>query len=143
MVTAFHSSAESMESVSGRAGDLFASYLHQIHARMDRLFAALMAVQWVGGIVVALWVSPRVWDGAVNRAHLHVWVAVFAGGALCLVPALVGLLRPGVTSTRYTIAVAQMLMGALLIHLTRGRLETQFHVFGSLALLALQSLIHI
>ena len=29
-----------------------------------------------------------------------------------------------------------MLMGALLIHLTGGRLETHFHVFGSLAFLA-------
>ena len=31
---------------------------------------------------------------------------------------------------------AQMLMGALLIHLTGGRIETHFHVFGSLAFLA-------
>ena len=29
-----------------------------------------------------------------------------------------------------------MLMGALLIHLTGGRIETHFHVFGSLAFLA-------
>ena len=43
---------------------------------------------------------------------------------------------PARRSTRYTIAVAQMLMGALLIHLTGGRIETHFHVFGSLAFLA-------
>ena len=53
-----------------------------------------------------------------------------------LFPALLGLLRPGRPSTRYTIAAAQMLMGALLIHLTGGRIETHFHVFGSLAFLA-------
>ena len=46
------------------------------------------------------------------------------------------LFRPGLPSTRYTIATAQMLMGALLIHLTGGRIETHFHVFGSLAFLA-------
>jgi signal transduction histidine kinase len=34
------------------------------------------------------------------------------------------------------IAVAQMLWSALLIHLTGGRIETHFHVFGSLAFLA-------
>ena len=34
------------------------------------------------------------------------------------------------------IAAAQMLIGALLIHLTGGRIETHFHVFGSLAFLA-------
>jgi two-component system, NtrC family, sensor histidine kinase HydH len=39
-------------------------------------------------------------------------------------------------STRLVIAVAQMLWSALLIHLTGGRIETHFHVFGSLAFLA-------
>src|SRR5204862_6742064 len=49
---------------------------------------------------------------------------------------LLWLLRPGERSTRHVIAVAQMLMAALLIHLTGGRIETHFHVFGSLAFLA-------
>ena len=49
---------------------------------------------------------------------------------------LLAIFRPGDALTRYTIAVAQMLMGALLIHLTGGRIETHFHVFGSLAFLA-------
>ena len=35
--------------------------------------------------------------------------------------------------TRHVVAIAQMLMSALLIHLTGGRIETHFHVFGSLA----------
>ena len=51
-------------------------------------------------------------------------------------PRCSALFRPGLPSTRYTIAIAQMLMGALLIHLTGGRIETHFHVFGSLAFLA-------
>jgi signal transduction histidine kinase/CheY-like chemotaxis protein len=38
--------------------------------------------------------------------------------------------------TRHVIAVSQMLTSALLIHLTGGRIETHFHVFGSLAFLA-------
>jgi hypothetical protein len=38
--------------------------------------------------------------------------------------------------TRHVIAVAQMLWSALLIHLTGGRIETHFHVFGSLGFLA-------
>src|SRR5258707_12120984 len=95
-----------------------------------------MVFQWIGGIIFALWVSPRAWFGDVSRTPVHVWAAVFPGGAICLFPALVGLLRPGQRSTRHVIAVAQMLMGALLIHLTGGRIETHFHVFGSLAFLA-------
>src|SRR5207247_1491265 len=86
--------------------------------------------------IFALWVSPLAWSGTISHTHVHVWAAIFLGGAICLFPALLGLLRPGETSTRYTIAVAQMLMGALLIHLTGGRIETHFHVFGSLAFLA-------
>ena len=123
-------------STSDRAGQLFAEAWHQIRHRTDRLFAGLMVFQWLMGIVFALWVSPLAWDGPVSRTHLHVWAAIIVGGIISLFPALLGLFRPGVPSTRYVIAVAQMLMGALLIHLTGGRIETHFHVFGSLAFLA-------
>jgi signal transduction histidine kinase len=119
-----------------RADELFAQSQAAIHESTDRLFACLMLLQWIGGILFALWVSPLAWDGAISRPHIHVWAAVVVGGLICLFPALLGLLRPGRPSTRYTIAVAQMLMGALLIHLTGGRIETHFHVFGSLAFLA-------
>src|SRR5690606_5189463 len=44
--------------------------------------------------------------------------------------------QPGAQSTRLVIAAAQMLYGGMLIHLTGGRMETHFHVFGSLAFLA-------
>ena len=119
-----------------RAADLFAQYQLEIHKRTDRLFAGLMGIQWIAGILFALFVSPLAWSGTVGRTHTHVWAAIFLGGVICLFPALLGVFRPGETSTRHTIAVAQMLMGALLIHLTGGRIETHFHVFGSLAVLA-------
>ena len=92
--------------------------------------------QWIAGILFALWVSPLAWSGTVSRTHVHVWAAIVLGGIISLFPAVLGILRPGRPSTRYTIGVAQMLMGALLIHLTGGRIETHFHVFGSLAFLA-------
>jgi two-component system sensor histidine kinase/response regulator len=119
-----------------RARVLFEEHRHTIHRRTDRMFAGLMGFQWLLGIVFALWVSPLAWDGTISRTHLHVWAAVVVGGVISLFPALLGLFRPGRPSTRYVIAVAQMLMGALLIHLTGGRIETHFHVFGSLAFLA-------
>ena len=127
---------ETVLSSSRRADELFAQYQLEINTRTDRLFAGLMAFQWIAGIIFALWVSPLAWYGTVSRTHVHVWAAIFLGGAICLFPAMLGVFRAGETSTRYTIAVAQMLMGALLIHLTGGRIETHFHVFGSLAFLA-------
>ena len=85
----------------------------------------------------ALWVSPLTWAGPVSRTHLHVWAAILVGGIISLFPALLGAVPARASRRRATsIAVAQMLMGALLIHLTGGRIETHFHVFGSLAFLA-------
>jgi two-component system sensor histidine kinase/response regulator len=124
------------DAIAPRADQLFTAYQRDNHKRTDRLFAWLMGAQWIAGIVFALYVSPLAWYGPVSRTHLHVWAAVIVGGVISLFPALLGLFRPGLPSTRYTIATAQMLMGALLIHLTGGRIETHFHVFGSLAFLA-------
>ncbi|HYD47985.1 MAG TPA: response regulator, partial [Terriglobales bacterium] len=44
--------------------------------------------------------------------------------------------RPGRKLTRHVVAVAQILFSSLLIHVSGGRIETHFHVFGSLAFLA-------
>ena len=115
---------------------LFRAHQQQIYRRTDRLFAHLMAAQWAAGIVFAVWVSPRAWAGSTSDIHVHVWAAVLLGGAISAFPALLAVFRPGYASTRYVIATAQMLMSALLIHLTGGRIETHFHVFGSLAFLA-------
>ena len=119
-----------------RATELFEQYQSDLHQRTDRLFAGLLVFQWIGGILFALWISPLAWSGTVSRTHVHVWAAIMLGGIINLFPAALGILRPGRPSTRFTIGVAQMLAGALLIHLTGGRIETHFHVFGSLAFLA-------
>jgi PAS domain S-box-containing protein len=131
------SSADTLAaSIAGRSAELFAAHQRDIHRRTDRLFAWLMGFQWLLGIVFSLWVSPLTWEGDVASTHVHVWSAVFLGGVISLFPALLAWLQPGRTATRHVIASAQMLMGALLIHLTGGRIETHFHVFGSLAFLA-------
>jgi diguanylate cyclase (GGDEF)-like protein len=124
------------EALRPRARHLFTEHWRAICERTDRMFACLMAIQWLAGIAAALWISPRTWAGPYNQIHIHVWAAVFLGGTISLFPIVLALLRPGETSTRYVIATAQMLMSSLLIHLTGGRIETHFHVFGSLAFLA-------
>lgn len=102
----------------------------------DRLFVGLMIFQWVFGIMVAIFISPKTWAGEFSSVHIHVWVAVFLGGLIAVFPILLGILRPGEVYTRHIIATGQMLYSALLIHLMGGRIETHFHVFGSLAFLA-------
>ena len=124
------------KAVTARAVELKAQHQNQIYAQTSRLFTVLMLVQWAAGIGAALWISPRTWAGSTSSVHLHVWLAVFLGGAITSLPVLLTLIRPREAFTRHTVAVCQMLMSALLIHLTGGRIETHFHVFGSLAFLA-------
>ena len=119
-----------------QAEALFQSRFNDNVRRTDRMFAYLMLGQWIFAIVVAYWLSPYAWAGKAHGIHLHVQLAVFLGGTISLAPVLLAWLRPGWVVTRYVIAVAQMMWSALLIHLTGGRIETHFHVFGSLAFLA-------
>jgi len=132
-----HQTSSPLEPVDARrVAELFDEHQQDICKRTDHMFAVLMTLQWVGGIVAAYWISPRTWIGTTSQTHIHVWAALFLGGAISSLPIFLAITRPGRKSTRYTVAVGQMLMGALLIHLTGGRLETHFHVFGSLAFLS-------
>ena len=123
-------------STLARAAKLFSEHQQTIYRNTDHLFAVLMMVQWVAGIVAALWISPRTWIGTVSHTHQHVWASIFLGGAITIFPVIMALRKPGDPLTRYSIATGQILMSALLIYLTGGRIETHFHVFGSLAFLA-------
>ncbi len=121
---------------SPRAEALFHADQQALYRRVDHWFACLMAFQWVAGIAAAYWISPRTWAGTASQTHPHVWAALVLGGAISFFPILLAVTRPGHASTRHVIAIGQMLTSALLIHLTGGRIETHFHVFGSLAFLA-------
>jgi len=124
------------DAVRSRAQALFDEQRDAIYQRTDRMFAVLMVVQWLFGIVIALVFSPYGWEGKTRVIHAHVYIAVLLGGGISSLPVLLALTRPGWAGTRYVIAVAQMLWSGLLIHLSGGRIETHFHVFGSLAFLA-------
>lgn len=119
-----------------RALELFRASENDLHRHTDQLFARLMIVQWVAGIVAALWISPRTWIGDTSQLHVHVWAAFLLGGAISGFPVWLAWRCPGLVVTRHVIAIAQMLTSGLLIHLTGGRIETHFHIFGSLAFLA-------
>jgi signal transduction histidine kinase/CheY-like chemotaxis protein len=121
---------------SRRSTEIFSEYQQGICKRTDQMFAVLMTLQWIAGIAAAYWISPLAWVGTTSKIHLHLWVALFLGSAISSPPVFLALTKPGRITTRYTIAVGQMLMGALLIHLSGGRIETHFHVFGSLAFLS-------
>src|ERR1044071_5076134 len=119
-----------------RTEEIFQALQQRIVVSTDRMFAVLMTVQWLFGIALSLWLSPRAWAGANSSVHLHVWAAVVLGGVISALPILLAVLYPGRLGTRMAMAGGQTLASALLIRLTGGRIETHFHVFGSLAFLA-------
>lgn len=125
------------QDVERRARKLFEAQRHRMFSRTDKMFVVLMGIQWLFGIVVAATVSPRAWVGSSSTPHVHLYAAVLLGGLISALPVALGLLRGGEASTRYVIATAQMMWSGLLIHLTGGRIETHFHVFGSLAFLGI------
>src|SRR5258706_9255938 len=108
-----------------RAETLCREQLEQHYRKTDRWFAGLMGLEWLAGIAAAVLLSRQV------------GVAVWLGGVIAAVPVCLVLVRPGMALTRHVVAASQMFFSALFIHISGGRVETHFHVFGSLAFLAI------
>ncbi|HEY0157499.1 MAG TPA: hypothetical protein VGF28_09460 [Thermoanaerobaculia bacterium] len=122
--------------IDERAQELHREQSAKRDVMVSRMFAVLLVVQYVACVAAAFAVSPYAWEGKDRVLHMHVWVAILAGAGITVLPVLMALFRPSAMMTRHVIAASQMLSSALLIHLTGGRIETHFHVFGSLAFLA-------
>ena len=122
--------------MQSRSEVLFQEHKQRVYRQTDRLFAGLLALEFIAGFIAARVVSPWSWNGTLPYTYPHVWSALTLGGAIVTLPIFLAIRYPGRVITRQVIAVAQMLESALLIHLSGGRIETHFHVFGSLAFLA-------
>lgn len=134
-----NSSAHTIElqtQINNTTTSLFSQKEYDLHCRIDRMFAGLMIFQWFAGILWAYLISPKTWAGTESSVHIHVLAAVLVGGILTVLPVYLAYKNPGEKNTRHMIAACQMMTSALLIHLSGGRIETHFHVFGSLAFLA-------
>jgi signal transduction histidine kinase len=129
-------SGEETESVKVRAAELLHAHQQSIWSRTDRMFVRLQVAQWIGGLILALNLSPLSWEGNKVNVHPHVWEAAALGSLMVFAAWIVAKFKSGTTLARHTIAVCQMLSSGLLIHLGGGRIEMHFHVFGSLAFLS-------
>ena len=119
-----------------RAEERYRTRVHRLTVETDRMFGWLMLGQWAFAILLALVYSPIGWGGKTQLLASNLFLAVVIGGMLASLPAYLAFRHSGESTTRHVIAAAQMIWSALLIHLTGGRIETHFHVFGSLAFLA-------
>ncbi len=121
---------------SEQAKVLYDEALFIICKSTDRMFALLLSLEWIAGILCSIIVSPKAWSGTQSNVHIHVYAAVFLGAVIVSFPIFLALFHPGKIYTRHIIGAAQMLMAALFIHLLGGRIEAHFLIFGSLAFLA-------
>jgi len=119
-----------------RAEERYRTRVRNLVAETDRMFGWLMLGQWAFAILLALLFSPYGWADKTQALASNLSMAVLLGGVLASLPSYLAFRHAGEPMTRHVIAAAQMLWSALLIHLTGGRIETHFHVFGSLAFLA-------
>ncbi|MEQ1569214.1 MAG: ATP-binding protein [Myxococcota bacterium] len=119
-----------METPDDRAASLFSATRREVHRATDRLFFWLFLVQWVLAVVVALTV-----DGG-SSVQDQVRLAAWFGGWLNAAPLVLILTRSGSRLTRAVVAATQIGWSILLVELFDHRVETHFHLFGSLAFLA-------
>jgi two-component system sensor histidine kinase/response regulator len=113
----------------GSVDALFAQLQRANLLRTDRLFGWLLLIEWMA---VVTWKALT----GLGPPNSRVLLILLVNALLVSVPICLAFGRPGEAVTRHSIAIGQMLLAAMLIHLTGGRVETHFHIFGSLALLA-------
>jgi PAS domain S-box-containing protein len=116
---------------------LFNAYEQRVVRRTNQFFQWLLPLQWAFAVFIAAMWSPLDWSGTRSSVHPHLLAAVLLGGLLTAPPLFLMAQRPYDLLTRHVVAIAQMGFSSLLIDVTGGRIETHFHVFGSLAFLAL------
>jgi len=95
-----------------------------------------MLFQFFAAVGMALFISPRTWHGLQSSTHVHVTASIGIGFILAALPIYLVIRNPGARANQYVISTAQLMFSGLFIHLSGGRIETHFHVFGSLAFLA-------
>jgi two-component system sensor histidine kinase/response regulator len=119
--------------VAQRARKHFDEIRQKTFARTDRLLALLLLLQALGLLMTAL-ALPFFQSG--ESDWVRQWaVAMGVGTGLTGVPVLLGFKWPGRTVTRHVIAVVQVLLLSVFIHILGGRIESYLYVFGFLAFL--------
>ncbi len=123
-------------SIPSRSRKMYRNHRILGDEKTNRLFVRLLLLEWVAAILVAWLVSPYAWEGCHWSVHLHLKLALILGAALSLYPFFLVRQKASDKRNRMVIACSQMVFSILFIHLSGGRIETHFHIFGSLAFLA-------
>ena len=120
-----------------RVREIYEENMARLRMRGDDFLARLLLAHWLVEVLVARWLTPYTWIGGVYSVHLHVWLAFVMGALISLPPCLLLLREKSSPLVSHWLATSLGLTSCLLIHLSGGRIETHFHVFAGLAILAI------
>ncbi len=119
-----------------RAGEFFRQQKQINYKATDRMFAWLIAFEWLAAMAAASLIAPT----QDQLKEIPQWrlfqMAAGLSGLVYLVPLTLAIFHPGKAYTRHVIAIGQMLTPSLFIFLTGRGFETHFFIFGALASLA-------
>ena len=121
---------------SSREEELFDAREAENMSAINKGMAWALLVQSVAGVVLAYYLSPLTWKGWESETHPHVWMSIAAAVLLGVGPAILAWKDARWKGTQYVVAASQLLFSALFIHISGGRIETHFHVFASIGILA-------
>lgn len=122
---------------SSREAELVAAREIENMSAINRGMALALAGQAIAGVLLAYYLSPLTWKGWESETHPHVWASIAAAFLLGAGPAVLAWRDARWRGTQYVVAAAQLLFSALFIHVSGGRIETHFHVFASIGILAI------
>lgn len=128
----FNISHEEAQVENERSEAFYRRQEESVYQRADRIFSIFLPLQWIAAVIAVFFLKD-----SDNNLHPHIWETIFFSGIIALVPLFSILKFPAAKFTRHIVAVSQILMAGLFIHLTDGRIETHFYIFVSLALLSL------
>ena len=111
------------KTLSPRAAWIFYMRRQILFRRTDRLLTRVLAVECLAALAAAWWIGSG--------------ISALEALVVALLPIGIARVEPGRRESRFSFAVAQVLMAALLMHLAGGRFDAQFLVYGSLGLLAI------
>jgi len=110
-----------------RIQEIYDGFILANAKKTDRLFSLVLLIQWFAAVFYAYF----------SRSNYEQVQTVFlVGGLLSVFPILLVVRHAGRSLNSYVITAAQTLFSVLFIFLSHGRIETHFHIFGSLAFLA-------
>ena len=122
--------------IKQRSEQLYRNERTVLARRKDRMFAVLLVLEWLAGIALAAWSGRHTPIAHLGPVSVEMVAAAVLGGLFAGGPLFCILRRSHWSLTRHAVAVGQMLFSGLFIHLSGGRTEMHFHIFGSLAFLA-------